>query len=179
MSLLGVGKVPFSMVLMLLVLSWGLIGVIVNRLLWPIMPVEWLLPLVAVPVAAVGSALLTSAAARGMARIMPLDESTAVSRREMVGRLGEALYDINETFGMMIVKDDRGERYQLPCRTGPGAPVIGKGQPVLLVHYDQEKEQFIVRPYELDAPGGQTDAPEVMPQPSVAQDRRALGQSEQ
>src|SRR5690554_5847451 len=49
MELLGVGRVPLSLVLMVLVLTWGLIGTIVNRLLWPVLPGEWMLPLASVP----------------------------------------------------------------------------------------------------------------------------------
>lgn len=148
-DLLGVGRVPFSVVLMTLLVLWGLIGLITNSLLWTLIVSPWVMLLIAVPVAAVGSATATGAFARLMGRLMPLDETTARPKSHLVGQVGEALYRIDERFGMVVVKDARGERYQLPCRVGPGAAAIDKGRQVLLVDYRKDEDVFVVREYEL------------------------------
>lgn len=148
LELLGIGRVPLSVVVMVLLMSWGFIGIVVNRLLFEMLP-GLLLPLVSIPLAGIGSAAITGVLARIVARIMPLDESSAWRKQELVGTIGEALYTIDSRFGKAAVRDPQGYRFQVPCRVGEGASPIPKGQRVLLVEYDQDT--YIVRPYELAA----------------------------
>lgn len=148
LELLGIGRVPLSVVVMTLLMSWGFIGIVINRLLFEMLP-GLLLPLVSIPLAGIGSATITGVLARIVARIMPLDESSAWRKHELVGTIGEALYTIDSRFGKAAVHDPQGYRFQVPCRVGEGTPPIPKGQRVLLVEFDQDT--YIVRPYELAA----------------------------
>jgi membrane protein implicated in regulation of membrane protease activity len=79
---LGVGRVPLLMLLVVFLALFGLAGLAIQQFAGP-------LPLwIAVP-GAVGAALpLTGLGARGLARIMPGDETTAVSLDSLVGRRG-------------------------------------------------------------------------------------------
>ena len=79
---LGIGRVPLLMLLVVFLALFGLAGLAIQQFAGP-------LPLwIAVP-GAVGAALpLTGLGARGLARIIPGDETTAVSLDSLVGRRG-------------------------------------------------------------------------------------------
>jgi membrane protein implicated in regulation of membrane protease activity len=79
---LGIGRVPLLMLLVVFLALFGLIGLAIQQFAGP-------LPLwIAAPGAAVAALPLTSLGARGLARIMPGDETTAVSLDSLVGRRG-------------------------------------------------------------------------------------------
>jgi membrane protein implicated in regulation of membrane protease activity len=79
---LGIGRVPLLMLLVVFLALFGLAGLAIQQFVGPLS--LW----IAVP-AAVGAALpLTGLGARGLARIMPGDETTAVGLDDLVGRRG-------------------------------------------------------------------------------------------
>jgi membrane protein implicated in regulation of membrane protease activity len=146
MALLGVGRVPLSLVLMILLLAWGFIGFVANQFLRELMPREWMIPLVSLPLAAVGAVAATGLTTRTLARLMPVDESYARRREHLLGEVGEAVFPIDERFGMVAVRDDRGNLFQVACRVEPGRPPIAKGAKVLLVAHDANRNVFHVTP---------------------------------
>lgn len=79
---LGIGRVPLLMLLVVFLALFGLIGLAVQQFAGPLS--LW----VAVPAAAIGALPLTGLGARGLARIVPGDETTAVSLDSLVGRRG-------------------------------------------------------------------------------------------
>jgi membrane protein implicated in regulation of membrane protease activity len=79
---LGIGKVPLLMLLVVFLALFGLVGLAIQQFAGP-------LPLwIAAPAAAVATLPLTGLGARGLARIMPRDETTAISLDSLVGRRG-------------------------------------------------------------------------------------------
>lgn len=150
MSLVGVGKAPLSVLLMVLLVLWGVIGEIANHALIGVLGYGWLVALISAPVALVGSASLTGLIARLLARFAPSVETYAVKRQDLVDQVGEALYDIDEKFGLVAVRDARGNLYQLPARTGTG-PRIGKGTKVLLFDYDAPGKVYLVSVFDSQA----------------------------
>lgn len=79
---LGIGRVPLLMLLVVFLALFGLIGLSIQQFAGP-------LPLwIAAPAAAAAALPLTGFGARGLARIMPGDETTAVSLDSLVGRRG-------------------------------------------------------------------------------------------
>jgi len=79
---LGIGRVPLLMLLVVFLALFGLIGLAIQQFAGPV-------PLwIAVPAAAAGALPLTGFGGRGLARIMPGDETTAVSLDSLVGRRG-------------------------------------------------------------------------------------------
>ena len=133
LSWLGLGRVPLSLMAMSLLLFWGIVGFAVNTAMRPRLE-AWglaaLLPFVSVPAALLGSALLTALFARVVGRWFPLAETYAQRKQELLGLEGEALYPIDQKFGMAFVRDSRGEVFQLPCRRpavrGQAAPGRGR-----------------------------------------------------
>ena len=61
MSLLGVGRVPLSILLMVLLITWGVIGFVTNYVLYGKVGSEVVAALIAVCIAAVGSGICTRA----------------------------------------------------------------------------------------------------------------------
>lgn len=142
----GVGRVPLSLVLMVLLLTWGFIGFVTNQFLRDSTPRVWMIPLVSLPVAAVGSVLATRTLTRAMSRLMPTEETYAKRRSDLLGEVGEAVYAIDERFGVAAVRDDRGTLHQVACRVEPGAMPVRKGSKVLLVSYDADRNIYHVMP---------------------------------
>src|SRR5690606_28201357 len=146
---LGVGRVPLSILLMVLMLTFGAIGLVINQLARDWMPDHpvWL---VAFPLAAAGSVGITSAIAPSLSRRMPTTESSARRRRELVGLRATSIFRIDEAQGVAMVRDFGGDRYQVACRTLPGRPAIAGGTEVVLVKYDAERGIFHVVPSDLE-----------------------------
>ncbi len=150
LSWLGLGRVPMSIVLMVLMLSWGAIGFIVNRLLEGFLPSGALALVGSIPLAGLGSAGLTRLVVRGMGRWLPTSETNAEPWEKLVGCAGEALYDIDHGFGLATVRNRRGDLFQVPVRVYEHKSPLPKGARVLLVDYDSVKKHFYVTEYDLD-----------------------------
>jgi membrane protein implicated in regulation of membrane protease activity len=155
MSWLGLGRVPLSILIMVLFITWGVIGFITNVILSPIMPWPWMSVLGSLPAAAIGSLFITRGVVRLVGRWMPTMETYARRTGELVGTAGEAMYDINQEFGMATVRDSRGDLFQVSCRVYPDGKLISKGTKVLLVDYDEEQKCFFVTPYDVLEPNAE------------------------
>jgi membrane protein implicated in regulation of membrane protease activity len=81
---LGVGRIPLLMLIVLLLALFGMIGIAGQQIAAAVLGAP-LSPWIAGPAAFVASLPFTGLAARGLARIMPQDETTAVSLEELVG----------------------------------------------------------------------------------------------
>lgn len=152
LAFIGVGRAPVGLVLMILLMTWGCIGFIANNVARPLVPADWMVALGSLPLAALGSVLVTSGIARLVGRYLPSTETSAHKRRDLCGLVGEALYPITPQFGMAVVRDRHGNRFQVACRAGGTAndeATIAKGEPVLLVRFDEADQTFTVIPYEL------------------------------
>ena len=87
-----------------------------------------------------------------MARFLPTSETYARRRHELLGCVGPVIFAVDSRFGMVSVRDDRGNLFQVPCRTEDGAAPIGKDARVRLVGYGAKDGIFRVVP--ADAPAG-------------------------
>jgi hypothetical protein len=140
----GVGRVPLSVLLMVLFFAWGFLGVSANALLRdsPIGGAEpWQ---VSLPVALVGSALVGRGASGILARWLPTTETYAREKAALVGRPGEAVLRVDERFGLAAIRDARGNGHQVACRVYHGAPPIEKGRPLLVAGYDAAAKLYYV-----------------------------------
>jgi hypothetical protein len=145
LGFLGVGTVPVGFVLMALLMTWGATGFITNQLLPPRYGDGPRLAAASAPAAALASLLVLRAVVSAVRRWLPLNESSARRRHELLGCSGQALFEVNDNFGLVAVRDDRGELYQVPCRVEPGLPALPKGARVLLVGYAAKTRSFTVR----------------------------------
>jgi hypothetical protein len=83
---LNVGRVPFLMLLVIFLLCFGVLGLMGQRLVAALLggPGPWWL---AAPLALAAALPATGAASRTLARYLPTEETTAVDRDSLVGRL--------------------------------------------------------------------------------------------
>jgi hypothetical protein len=144
LSWIGIGQMPLSLVLMILLISFGTFGFAAMR----IQSGHSIEPsvLIAIAVAVIASTLITHYIASILGRTIFSTDIVARRRHELLGSHGEALYDINENFGMVVGRDDRGELFQVACRTEAGEQPLVKGSPVQLVAYTAKDRMFFVVP---------------------------------
>lgn len=145
---LGVGRVPLSILLMVLFITWGVIGFVTNQFSRPRVDVDWKVAMYSLPAAILGSLLITRLVVRSIDRWLPLDQTTARRRHDLLGFAGVAMYDITERFGMLSLRDDRGELFQVPCRVQPGGRTIAKNGRAVLVAYNARENLYEVMPEE-------------------------------
>lgn len=147
LSWLGVGRVPLSLILMTLLMTWGLIGFAANQFGRQVVSEPSQFVLASLPIALVGSLLSTGLISKAIGHYLPTSETYARRRHELLGEVGQAVYEINDTFGMAAVRDSGGDRHQIACRVQPGADAIPKGSIVVLVGYHGEERFFYVAPH--------------------------------
>lgn len=138
---LGLGKVPVSLLLMVLFLTWGVVGFIANAAMQSRGASA---SLISIPLAAIVSVLATRGVVMAVARYLPLYETTARRRHALLGAVGEAIFAIDQKFGMVAVRDDTGDLYQVACRAEAGQEPIAKGAQVKLVAYNAKEGLFYV-----------------------------------
>jgi membrane protein implicated in regulation of membrane protease activity len=146
MHLLGVGSVPVSMVVMFMLFTWGGIGFLTNQIAHTRLAEPWQVALVSLPLAAIGSVLVTSVLTRLIGKYMPMRETYARRSHDLLGSRGEAIYQIDDKFGMVNVRDDRGDLFQVACRLRPGSSPIPKGATAQLVAYSAKEHMYYVIP---------------------------------
>jgi len=144
MSLLGVGRVPLSILLMVLMLIWGTIGFFSNMLLWEKYQDEATLLAISIPLAFIGSILGTRLLTAAMVRWLPTHETYVQRRHELLGAIGEAILPIDSTFGMAAVRDVYGDLFHVGCRLHPNQPALEKGTKVKLVAYNGKQKIYYV-----------------------------------
>jgi hypothetical protein len=149
---IGLGRVPLSLILMVLMLTWGMVGFVVNRVLTSVVPMDWMVLFGSLPLAAISSLAVTRTMVRLMARWMPTTETYARPLSKLVGATGRALYPIDQRFGMASVRDQHGDFFQIACRVYPDRQPITKGEDVLLVDFDVQGNFFYVAEYDLERP---------------------------
>jgi hypothetical protein len=143
--------VPLSLVGMVLLLSWGALGFMSNVLARPHVPQDWQAALISLPLALVGSIAITSGMSGLIVRYLPLNQTAARRRHELLGNVGEAIFAIDENSGVVIVRDDDGNLFQVGCRIGPDQTPIAKGARVRLVSYRAADNVFFGKPAGLAA----------------------------
>jgi len=136
---LGVGTVPLLIVLVVLLALFGLIGIAFQQLatsLWgaPLSP--WL----AAPAALVAALPLTGIGARGLALVMPGDETTAIGLGQLLGRRAEIV--VGEARrgspARARVRDVHGQTHYVMIEPTDDELVIATGATALLVRREGE-----------------------------------------
>lgn len=139
----GVGKIPLSFLLAVLCFAWALIGFGVNTFLVTMPPasvffsrVPALTAVVSLPLALVGSLIITRSTAGLLGRYVPTTTTSVKRKRQLVGKSGTAVYEITDSFGMANLRDEDGNLHQIPCRTYADNDPLPKGSKVLTVDYN-------------------------------------------
>jgi len=149
LSLLGVGKVPISIVIMCFCFSWGFFGWATNELLSPIFP-AMLYVWASLAVAFFGSVTTTKSLAQLIAKFMPGTETFCTSESNLVGKRATAKYPITDSSGSATLIDEHGHFQEVICRVDPSSEHIPIDTMVVLVRYERDEHAFYVRRDTLD-----------------------------
>jgi hypothetical protein len=136
LSWINVGRLPLLMLLVVFLFGFGMTGLIGQRIVAAIIsqPGPWFL---AAPLAFAVALPVTRVFGRGVARIMPRDETTAVSRDSLVGRVavivtGDAA---QASAAQARVRDEHGQVHYVMVEPDNAADVFAQGSSVLLVRH--------------------------------------------
>ena len=134
LSWLNMGRLPLLMLIVVFLFSFGIVGLIGQQLVAAVIgrPAPWLL---AVPAAFAAALPVTRIFGKGVSRILPRDETSAVSRDSLVGRVavivtGEAR---SGSAAQARVRDQHGQSHYVMVEPDNAGDAFAEGTSVLLV----------------------------------------------
>jgi len=146
LSWLGVGRLPLLMLLVVFLAIFGIAGLILQQAVadGTGAPLDaW----IAVPAVAVASLPLTGLAARGLARILPQDHTTAVPLEVLIGTTAQVITG-RATLGSPArarAEDHHGQAHYVMVEPDQSGQVFEEGERVLLVRREGELFRAISR----------------------------------
>lgn len=143
LSLIGVGRIPLSLVLMSFAFLWGFFGWAGNQLFGTLLRAPALFIWPSLVLAFVASSVLTRFLAVGLGRLMPATESYGAAAQELVGRLADVRYPLTETSGTVQLYDRHGTLHEVPARVLPGEDAIPVGVKVVLWRYNEPAAAYL------------------------------------
>lgn len=145
LGFLNVGKVPLMVLLMTLFASWGLTGLICNRILgYKLLNAIPIISSVSAGIALVVSIFSVKYLALLVVMIFPESEK-AVTHYDLIGKPAIVTTGrVTTAFGKARVALDSGARMQITCRIREGDEEPSHGEEVLLVDYDPATMTFEV-----------------------------------
>lgn len=151
LGFIGVGKIPLSILIEVLLVSFGLVGLLVNAVAQDVLGrFGGIMFPVSIGLAVVGSMAATRAVASLISRYAPPDGPTARRPGEFVGSVGVAASLVSRTIGQVRVSslDKNTPAALLNAQVDPEWTIdeIARGTEVMLVGYDFGRSLYRVRP---------------------------------
>jgi hypothetical protein len=146
LSWLGVGRLPLLMLLVVFLAIFGVAGLILQQTIsdWAGAPLDaW----IAVPAVAVASLPITGFAARGLARVLPRDHTTAVPLEVLIGTTAQVVTG-RATLGSPArarAEDHHGQAHYVMVEPNDSGQVFEEGERVLLVRREGDLFRAISR----------------------------------
>ncbi|MCJ2185014.1 YqiJ family protein [Novosphingobium sp. 1949] len=146
LSLVGLGRVPFMVWLIVLLSAFGVIGIAGQQFLEAFTGAPWSAWL-AGPAAGVAALPLTGAIARPLGRLMPQDETSAIDRGVLVGREGEIVIGtaVPGSPARARVTDHFGQVHHVMLEPDNADQKFVEGERVLIVRREGELFKAIAR----------------------------------
>lgn len=136
LSWINVGRLPLLMLIVVFLFGFGMTGLIGQRMVAALIgqPGPWFL---AAPLAFAVALPVTRVFGRGVARIMPRDETSAVSRDSLVGRVAVIVTgDARQASAAQArVRDEHGQVHYVMVEPDNVTDVFTQGSSVLLVRH--------------------------------------------
>lgn len=131
---LGVGQVPMLVLLVAFLAAFGGLGLAGQQAALALSG-AFITPALAIPAALVASLPATALLARGLARVMPRDETTAYDVSDLVGRAGTVTVGraAADNPARVRVLDPHGQAHHVLVEPNDPAAVFEEGDTVLLV----------------------------------------------
>ena len=141
---LGFGKVPITLIIGTFMLFWGVLGLLVNSGLANVLkyPVLYFVP--SLWITLISTLFITRLMIAFIGRVMPGTETFGITRLEMVGSIGHAVYPVSENAGTVNISDTYGTVHRVQAKTGPGGEPIPAGTEVIAVDFDEQDKRFVV-----------------------------------
>lgn len=148
LDVLGVGRVPVSILVFTWCMLFGFTGlVLANYLLAGLLPAIYLNVLVSALVAFFLSGVLTSVLARLIGKLMPRLESYSERKQDFINREAEVRYTITTRSGTVTLTDKYGNLQQLQVYLdGSCKEPIAPHTKVILISYDPAEDAFLAIP---------------------------------
>jgi len=146
LSWLGVGRLPLLMLIVVFLTLFGVAGLILQQAMVDLTgaPLDaW----IAVPAVALGSLPLTGLAARGLARILPHDHTTAVPLEALIGRPAQVVTG-RAALGSPArarAEDHHGQAHYVMVEPDRSGAVFEEGEQILLVRREGDLFRAISR----------------------------------
>jgi len=140
--LMGLGKVPLSIIMMTFFFVWGFVGYMLTSALQPILRTPFLFFPPVFLATLVITIFVTGYVARIVAKIMPKTSTFTTTVKDLVGKVGESLYSIDQDHGTIRVMDQFGNLQQYAAYTFKDS-IPGDTQ-VLIVNWNEERNAFLV-----------------------------------
>lgn len=145
MSILGIDQVPITLLLGIYMFCWGACGMAMNQFfsgiskyplgyIWPSMGITFLV-----------SFAITRSMAAIVARMLPTEETFGVSRHELVGLTGKAVFTVSAKGGTVDIRDKYGTVHREQAKTGDEDGSVLSGTEVLVLDYDVSDHKFVVK----------------------------------
>ena len=145
LAFIGIGKAPLMVVILIVLMTTGLLGWILNGLVMGILGVfPGLLLLVTLLGSLVAGSLVTSRLTRFIGRALPPVSTTATRAESLVGRPGTVISPfVDGRYGMVHLRDDGSTLISLFAITEDEQP-IARGASVILLSYDATERLYLV-----------------------------------
>ncbi len=145
LSFIGVGKVPMLVVFLILFVTVGLLGWLLNGVIQSVIgSFPGLLILLTLPVATVSGAVFTSRVTRLIGNLVPPLTTTASRAEALVGMTGTVTSPyVDHVYGQVHLRDLGSTLISVFAITEDGE-AIPRGEKVLLVSYDAAGRRFHV-----------------------------------
>lgn len=152
LSILGVGRVPLSIVLMLASISFGGVGMLSNLVLGHALKTPWAYAWISLIVAFIAMIFLTSNLTKALARVLPKTESYNVTDVDLEGCVGRLVTGADARGGLADIRDREGNVHRVSCRVAKGE--LPRDREVLLIEFDKESRVYLAQPYDSDEASG-------------------------
>ena len=145
LAFIGIGKAPLMVVILIVLMTTGLLGWILNGIAVGILGFfPGLLLLGTFFVSLVAGSLVTSRVARLIGRALPPVSTTATRAQGLVGKPGTVISPfVDARYGMVHLRDDGGTLISVFAITEDEQP-IPRGESVILLSYDAAKRLYLV-----------------------------------
>lgn len=134
---LGVGKAPLLLLIQLLVLFWGVFGLLLHQSVAATSPATLLW---SAPVTLVLSIAATRLFAGLFGKIYRPVETASIKRHQLVGRTGKVVYPVTDAEGTVNIRDQYGTLHRVRARTEHGR--LESGQEIIVLGYDPARSLY-------------------------------------
>ncbi len=143
--LFGVGKIPITVLLMIAALIFGVTGTVANRLLAPILRFPAAYGWISLIASFVAMTFLTGKIAKLFHRVVPTLETSALSKRAIIGCTGTLVVAASATSGVIQVYDKQRDLKQVDCRTD--GEELPRGSEAIIIDYREGDDTYLIEAY--------------------------------